>query len=136
MKDLLMNEYTFLNLPWPPSLNRMYRPAGNRIIKSREARAYTDAVWLEVKTNRVQPIAGNVEAIYIFHPPDRRIRDFDNLYKCLNDSVQKSGWISNDSKIRASMTSIREPVKGGKVIFGLRKFLGGIDVLIDMERDY
>ena len=46
-------------------------------------------------------ITERVFVSYEFFPPDNRRRDFDNLLKCLNDSMQKARLIKDDSQIKS-----------------------------------
>lgn len=94
-----------LTLPYPPSLNRMYRSVviGRfaRVLLSKEAREYKDAVALRcIRAGLVTPILKpqllSIE-IRLFRP--RRSGDIDGALKGLLDSMQ--GFVyENDSQIK------------------------------------
>lgn len=80
-----------LVLPYPPSVNRLYRSVNGRAIKSAEGRAYfarvKDIVWCAVREHPVLPWGLGVRFGLALHPPDYRRRDCSNAIKCLEDAV-------------------------------------------------
>lgn len=91
-----------LTLPYPPSLNRMYRAINGRNILSKSGREfYERADWL-IKSQLPrgwQPITGRVRVDCWAYPPDRRKRDLDNLWKPVLDALTKSGVWLDDSQV-------------------------------------
>lgn len=90
-----------LILPFPPSVNALWRGAGKRVYRSKK---YMD--WIKV----AQPMAieqangGKVSGPYDLsiwlHPSDKRKRDIDNLIKAPSDLLEDIGVIENDSLCR------------------------------------
>lgn len=113
-----------LDLPYPPSANRLWRAVGGRAIKSSEYRR-----WLALAAASI-PLAarGRVHGAHTLDiavdRPDRRARDLDNTLKPIIDALKPDkktpafkGVIRDDSDT-LSMT-VRwtgpEPVKNAKV---------------------
>lgn len=86
-------------LPYPPSVNRIWRRAGTRIYLAPEGLAYRAAVAEVVKDLRAfEPsdrLALHVEAVM----PDRRRRDLDNLFKATLDALQAAGVFADDEQL-------------------------------------
>ena len=83
-------------LPWPVSVNALYRVRGKKVYVSAKGRAFknacgkifagtkmvyeTERVWLDIEV----------------HPPDNRRRDISNLIKIVEDSLP---WFRDDSQV-------------------------------------
>ena len=94
-----------LQLPYPPSANRLWRRQRGRMMLSGAALAYRQTVaglwWTERQQQNLQPIGPRKCRIKILaHPPDRRPRDLDNLLKPLLDALQWAGIMENDSQVQ------------------------------------
>ena len=88
-----------LIIPFPPSVNRIWRSVGGRVLLSRDGRAYRDAVareWLlaRLQGHGTRPLAVDIQAWM----PDNRRRDLDNLQKASLDALAKAGAFSDDSQ--------------------------------------
>jgi crossover junction endodeoxyribonuclease RusA len=91
-----------LILPWPPSVNRIWRSVGGRVLLSADGRAYRQAVAVAVveQHGAGDPLAGRLSMTIRAYPPDRRRRDLDNLLKAILDSLEHAGSVYvNDSQI-------------------------------------
>lgn len=94
-----------LTLPWPPSVNSMWRtprtgPLAGRTMLSEEGRRYRRAVAHAVLMARAgkqlsQRLAVSIEA----RMPDRRKRDLDNLPKAVLDGLTHAGVWLDDGQI-------------------------------------
>lgn len=86
-----------LNLPYPPSANRLWRRSGARIHKSTR---YTD--WLRdagflAMNQRPGSLRGPYRLTIQAVRPDKRKRDLDNLIKPTNDLLKTIGVVEDDS---------------------------------------
>ena len=91
-----------ISLPWPPSVNRVWRSVGGRVLLSAEGRAYRQAVAVAVleQHGAGDPLTGRLSMIIEAYPPDRRKRDIDNLAKASIDAIGSTKLIFvNDSQI-------------------------------------
>lgn len=104
-----------LDLPYPPSANRLYRRVGPRTLISREGRRYRERVAAILRVSGVRPIAGRLDVVIAVHPPDRRRRDIDNLLKGLLDALQHGGAFFDDSQVGRIEIERREVVNGGRI---------------------
>lgn len=86
-----------LVLPYPPSLNRLYRTVRGRPILSREAREYRAAVQGILAGMAYKASSGPVAlSVVLFRP--RRAGDADNALKALLDALNGLLWV-DDSQI-------------------------------------
>lgn len=86
-----------IQLPLPPSTNRLWRRAGARIIKSKEYSAWiTEAGW-RLKEQRPGSIRGPVELSYrMSYRIGKTRRDLGNLEKAATDLLVLHGVIEDD----------------------------------------
>lgn len=105
-------------LPWPPSVNRYYRHVGFKTLLSREGRIFRKEVCalLGGGSFRKPPMEGRIALCMDAFPPDRRVRDLDNLQKGVLDSIQQAGVYRDDSQIDLLLTRRRTVVPGGRLI--------------------
>lgn len=86
-----------LTLPYPPSVNRIWRIFGNRIIKSKEGRAYAHTVACMAKARQVTPVDGPLCVTVTAYRPQRR-GDLDNVLKAALDALNGVAW-ADDSQV-------------------------------------
>jgi crossover junction endodeoxyribonuclease RusA len=86
-----------LELPFPPSVNHLWRRVGHRTLLSRGGRTFRRAVQAALAARGVRPIAGRLAVTIDVHPPDRRRRDIDNVQKALLDALAHGGADADDS---------------------------------------
>ena len=110
-----------LTLPFPPSANRLYRRVGPRTLISREGRRYRETVCALLAAAGVRPLFGPIAVQIDYFPPDRRVRDLDNLQKGLLDALQHGGAFENDSQIKELHTRMGKPILGGKCLVWMRE---------------
>jgi crossover junction endodeoxyribonuclease RusA len=103
-------------LPNPISTTRLYRYVGNRVLISREGRAYRAAVCAILARSRCKPLTGPLAVEIDIHPPTHRSYDLDNRLKCLLDALQHGGAFLDDSQIDWVSARKCPPVKGGMAI--------------------
>jgi Holliday junction resolvase RusA-like endonuclease len=93
-------EHLTLVLPWPPSVNHMYRPGaahGSRILTD-EAKSFRSAVQVLAWQLGRPWLEGPIEMRLDLHPPSRR-GDIDNVAKLVLDSLQHAGFYENDRMV-------------------------------------
>ena len=89
-----------LDLPFPPSVNRIWRQFQGRTILSKEGRAYRAEVVAAIYAARVQGFGRQkLRLVVAAHMPDDRRRDLDNLLKAANDAMQAARLFEDDSQI-------------------------------------
>lgn len=86
-----------LTLPLTPLLNRYYRKYRNVMVKSQEAKDYTEQVALICHQNNVVPMEGDI-CLYAAVYRKAKRGDLDGYLKGLLDSLQGYAYL-NDNQI-------------------------------------
>lgn len=116
-----------LELPFPPSVNSIWRFAGRSAYASKEYTAWkraADNAFTEQRSQKTvgTPIKGAFEVTMTFSETRRRWNtDLDNRIKVTLDALQRFGLIENDSKCQ-KLTASWGPVDG--VFIRAFKFIG------------
>ena len=85
-------------LPWPPSVNHYWRRNRNGSVRISEKGEQFRAEVIEKCRNR-DGVMGRVTVEVVAHPPDRRKRDLDNIFKALLDALNHAEMIEDDGLI-------------------------------------
>lgn len=109
-----------LELPWPPSLNSIWRSMVMqtstgpqvRVYLSERGKAYRKAVMnaIDAAGNPAMPIGARLALHLNACQPDRRARDLSNLPKALEDALTHAGVWGDDSLID-DLRVIRGPIR-------------------------
>lgn len=97
-----MTDPVYISLPWPPSVNRIWRCVGGRVLLSADGRAYRELVAVELWREIAPPfrdvpiLTGRLSMTIRAYPPDKRKRDIDNLAKACIDAIQATKLIFED----------------------------------------
>ncbi|MFO0492009.1 MAG: RusA family crossover junction endodeoxyribonuclease, partial [bacterium] len=106
-----------LELPYPPSVNHIWRRMGSRTVLSREGRrSYRASVCAALAVMRVVRMNGRLEVHVTVCPPDNRRRDLDNVQKALLDALAKGGAYRDDSQSDRLVVERGPVTPGGKVL--------------------
>ncbi|ENQ0912869.1 RusA family crossover junction endodeoxyribonuclease [Escherichia coli] len=125
-----MNTYSFI-LPYPPSNNRYYRHAKGIHYISNEGRAYRAVVANIIHCLDLDiSLESKLSVTVYVAPPDSRVRDLDNIPKCLFDSLSNARFWKDDSQIDAIKLVRCQKVKKGKIFVVVRE---RSDTLPDIE---
>ncbi len=110
---------THLTLPWPPSLNRIWRAAGGKLLLSLVARNYKRAAAAALPVGRVPPpLTGRLLVWMTLHPPIKLAGsklDIANREKILMDCLTEQRVWLDDSQIDAMVILRGEPAGAGRV---------------------
>ncbi len=89
-----------LMLPFPGSVNGLWRCVGGRNILSKRGRAYQKLAADYLMTQKPLPrYTSPVSVTARLGPPDKRRRDLDNHWKACGDALVKAGVLEDDSLI-------------------------------------
>ena len=90
-----------LILPWPPSVNRVWRMGKGRMYVNPKTLEWRERATEAVSGRSVAfGWSGDVSATMRFYAPSRRRYDIDNRAKSVGDWLQQAGVIEDDSQIR------------------------------------
>ena len=92
---------TEIELPWPPSVNHVWRRVGSKTLLSAQGRSYSEAVGQHCLMRKIAgaQLSGRLSVRILVNPPDRRRRDIDNLTKVPLDALTHAGVWEDDSQI-------------------------------------
>ena len=96
-----MSASVSVTLPYPPSTNSLWRQVRHGVIRSEKYQAWlNEATWLVKAAVMALPGKKGVPGPYALTvrlcPPDRRLRDLDNVLKALSDALKHGGAIDGD----------------------------------------
>jgi len=94
-----MNERTTISLPFPPSVNAMYRnvPGRGRVKDDPYKRWIENAGW-ELLSQRPRKFKQRVSVRISMNPPRRSCGDVDNRIKAVLDLLTRHGVIADDKR--------------------------------------
>ncbi len=85
-----------LSLPFPISVNRMYKNKGSSRAKSKPYKEWIKAAGWEVTQQKQKPIMGWYSMTLILNEKDNRRRDPDNFIKSVSDILVTHKLIRDD----------------------------------------
>ena len=100
-----------LTLPYPPSVNTIWRRVGNKTLLSKQGRLYRRNVARHIVGSK--RFEGRLSVTVDIYPPDRRKRDLDNVLKALFDGITHAGVWEDDSQIDELHVYRRDRVEHG-----------------------
>ena len=85
-------------LPWAPSVNRIWRAVGGRVVLSAAARAYAVQVTNALPTGRVEPLTGRLTVwLWLSAPRNIGKHDIANREKIISDCLTKNRvWLDDE----------------------------------------
>lgn len=112
-----MPEFRTYTVPYPPSVNRIWRAVEGRVVLSKEGREYyRRAEGYVLKPGRVPPaITGRCVVWVRLWVPDNRARDIDNPIKVIFDLLTRCKVWLDDSQVDELHVSRAPKVEHGKV---------------------
>ncbi|MCT7656148.1 RusA family crossover junction endodeoxyribonuclease [Oceanimonas sp. NS1] len=109
-----------LELPWPPSMNQMWRRVNGRTVLCKAAREYRNKVAPLVLLARANKhLAGRIRVDVVAQPPDHRQRDLDNMLKAPLDALTHAGVYLDDSQIDRLLIERGPVCKGGRLLVAI-----------------
>lgn len=110
-----------VHLPLPPSVNRLWRSVGRRVIKSPEYRAWINQAGYALNQQHPGSIKGRVELTYAV---GKTRRDLGNLEKAATDLLVNHGVIEDDGpNIVRRIVSELDPSVGEGVRVTIRPYV-------------
>lgn len=113
-----------LELPWPPSTNRIWRnvvvKGSPRTLLSSAGKDYRQLViGVIFQAGAKRGITGRVRLDITACPPDKRKRDLDNMLKAPLDALTHAGVWLDDSQIDRLLIERGEVCKGGRLLVAI-----------------
>ena len=115
-------DYNF-ELPWPPSVNGMWRNFRGRQIISKRGRNYRKESLriLDELGLSGEKLDGRLSVSITLHPPTLRKYDIDNWCKAPLDALTHAEFWLDDEQVDRLSISKAEKIKQGKIIFNVRE---------------
>lgn len=122
----MSEEMLEIQLPWPPSTNRIWRnvvvrgrPQTLLSVEGRKFRAQAVQHCLVAKAAG-KKLAGRLDVSLVAMAPDRRARDLDNVLKATLDALTHAGVWLDDSQIDQLSVSRGKITKGGCLVVTIK----------------
>jgi len=109
-----------LAIPYPPSVNTYWGFKGHRRFLTPKANQFKSAVAQIVSDQQIKFGNQRLEISITLYPPDRRIRDIDNVIKSTLDALVSADAFEDDSLIDVLLIQRGELVKGGKALVTIK----------------
>jgi crossover junction endodeoxyribonuclease RusA len=104
-----------LELPFPPTLNTMWRRGPRSTYLSQRGKQYRSDVLGVVRQQGVwETLDQRLAVTIVLYPPDKRQRDLDNYPKAILDSLTHAKVWVDDSQVDELVVRRGEKVKGGR----------------------
>ena len=122
-----------LHLPFPPSVNRLWRFNGPRMYRTKVYNDWSDAAVEALKSQELpaEPINYAVAVELAVGRPDRRKRDIDNINKATLDLLEHVGVLENDHYVHDLRSYWSDKVVGIQVIIKNLESTAASRALID-----
>ena len=124
---------THLTLPWPPSLNRIWRAVGGKLLLAEAARKYKKAAAASLPVGRVPPpLTGRLLVWMTLHPPLKLANarwDIANREKLMIDCLTEQRVWLDDSQIDAMVILRGTPSGAGRVELTIHTLEPGVPPL-------
>ena len=98
-------------MPWPPTVNAIYRAVGGRVIKSKTYRLWKTLARNHLEQQKINQVKPPYQVEIVLSPPDRRRFDIDNRAKVVLDILEDVGYIENDCFVNDIRITRTEPNK-------------------------
>jgi crossover junction endodeoxyribonuclease RusA len=105
-----------ITIPYPPSVNTYWGFRGHRRFLTPKANQFKSAVAQIVSQQQINFGNQRLEISITLYPPDRRVRDIDNVVKSTFDALVQAGAFVDDSCIDVLLVQRGEVTKGGKAV--------------------
>ena len=104
-------------LPWPPSVNGMWRTLKGRNVLSERYRLWRAAASKALLTQRPKAVLGPVRVTIALSPPDARAYDLDSRVKPILELLAGNRIIDGEGHVtvRELTVSAAEAVGGGRL---------------------
>ena len=116
-----------IELPWPPSVNRVWRNIKGKTLLSAEGRSYRELVGQRCLIKRIagKRLAGRLSVKILVNPPNKIRRDIDNLAKVPLDALTHAAVWLDDSQIDELYIRRDEIKKGGFITIQITELQPG-----------
>ncbi len=124
-----------LELPYPPTINHYYgRTKRGFVYIKAPGKMFRRLVVDECLQKDVCKIHGYIYMQIAMYPPDRRIRNVDNILKALLDALEHGGAYKDDDQIIDLHIRKRAVRKGGVIVVRIEE-IDDDDVRIEEMND-
>jgi crossover junction endodeoxyribonuclease RusA len=103
-----------LTIPFPPSVNTYWGFKGSQRFLTSRAKVFKSAVAAEFMRSGHEGFGDARLAVTIkLYPPDRRVRDIDNVVKSTLDALCQAGVFADDGQIDMLHVTREQVIKFG-----------------------
>ena len=117
-----------ISLPYPVSMNAIWRSCGNKQVLTQEARRYRNEIKYACSKAKARLIPGEVSVVIELRPKmtatgraSKILMDLDNCIKATLDGLQGI-VIDNDRNVKRIYAYYGEPVESGGLVITIEKY--------------
>lgn len=111
-----------LTIPFPPSVNTYWGFRGSHRYLTARAKTFKDMVQAEYVRSGLDSFSNARLSVTIqLYPPDRRVRDIDNVVKSTLDALCQAGVFEDDGQIDVLHVTREKVIKWGAAVVSIEK---------------
>lgn len=104
------------DLPYPPSVNRLWTVKPGGLYRSRRYEIWARAAGNEINRQKPGRVPGHYELFLTIEDKTANRPDLGNLEKCVSDLLQEHGVIDNDALCQRITLEWSSEIKGALVV--------------------
>jgi len=109
-----------ITIPFPPSVNTYWGFRGSHRYLTSKAKTFKDMVNSVYLRSGFKPLGdARLKVTIELYPPDRRIRDIDNVVKSTFDALCQCGIFTDDGQIDVLHVSREKVIKWGAAVVSI-----------------
>lgn len=111
-----------ITIPFPPSVNTYWGFRGSHRYLTSKAKTFKDMVNTVYLRSGFEPLGdARLKVTIELYPPDRRIRDIDNVVKSTLDALCQCGIFTDDGQIDVLHVTREKVIKWGAAVVSIEK---------------
>jgi crossover junction endodeoxyribonuclease RusA len=111
-----------LTIPFPPSVNTYWGFRGSHRYLTSRAKIFKSMVSNAYVRSGLAPFGDvRLKVIIELYPPDRRVRDIDNVVKSTLDALCQCGIFTDDGQIDVLHVTREKVIKWGVAVVNIEK---------------
>ena len=117
-----MTTFFQISIPFPPSVNTYWGFRGSHRYLTARAKVFKEMVNTAYVRSGLEPFSdARLKVCIELYPPDRRVRDIDNVVKSTLDALCQCGVFTDDGQIDVLHVTREKIIKWGMAVVTIEK---------------